>query len=193
MFSSRFMRWNGLNSALANSNQFFTEDMLMIFLFHSNQLSISQNFMHILIHVIKICLFHLNKKRTGKLSFLNVEERSSKQGRFVTAVYRKPTFSGVYNHFDSFLSMAYKFGMIYTLAYWSFNICSNGTEFHEKPNFLKWVFLKNRYPFSFIDKCFKTVINKLIIKRPQTTAFEKKTLILSSPYLGDIPLQQELN
>ena len=131
MFSSRFMRWNGLNSALANSNHFFTEDILMIFLFYSNQLSISQNFMHILIHVILICLFHLNKKKTGKLSFLDVEEISRQQGKFLTTVYRKPTFNGVYTHFDSFLSMSYKFGMTYTLAYRSFN-CSNWTEFDEK-------------------------------------------------------------
>ena len=40
----------------------FTEDMLMIFLFYLNQLNISQNFIHISIHVILICLFHLNKK-----------------------------------------------------------------------------------------------------------------------------------
>ena len=42
---------------------------------------------------------------------------------------------------------------------------------------------------SFIDKCFKMVINKLVIKRPQVTTAEKKTLILSLPYLGDISLQ----
>ena len=33
------------------------------------------------------------------------------------------------------------------------------------------------------------VINKLVIKRPQVTTVEKKTLILSLPYLGDISLQ----
>ena len=33
------------------------------------------------------------------------------------------------------------------------------------------------------------VINKLLIKRPQITTVEKKTLILSLPYLGDISLQ----
>ena len=49
-------------SALTNSNQLFTEDMLMIFLFYLNQLNSSQNVMHILLHVILICLFHLNKK-----------------------------------------------------------------------------------------------------------------------------------
>ena len=42
---------------------------------------------------------------------------------------------------------------------------------------------------SFIDKCFEMVINKLVIKRPQVTTVEKKTLILSLPYLGDISLQ----
>ena len=40
-----------------------------------------------------------------------------------------------------------------------------------------------------MDKCFKMVINKLVIKRPQVTKVEKKTLILSLPYLGDISLQ----
>ena len=33
------------------------------------------------------------------------------------------------------------------------------------------------------------VINKLVIKQPQVTTVEKKTLILSLPYLGDISLQ----
>ena len=31
---------------------------------------------------------------------------------FTTSVYRKPTFSGVYTHFDCFLSSAYKFGTV---------------------------------------------------------------------------------
>ena len=55
-------------------------------------------------------------ERDGKLSFLDVnvfrEER-----QFVTNVYRKPTFSGVYTYFESFLPATYKFGMFYTLAY----------------------------------------------------------------------------
>ena len=62
-------------------------------------------------------------------------------------------------------------------------------KFHKELNFLKYVFLKNGYPLSFTEKCFKMVINKLVIKRPQVTTVEKKTLILSLPYLGDISLQ----
>ena len=94
----------------------------------------------------------------------------------MTKVYKKSTFSCVYNHFDSFLPMVYKVGMIYTLAYRCFKICSDWTKFHEEFNFLKHIFLKTGYPLSIIDKCFKMVINKLVIKHPQVTTVEKKTL-----------------
>ena len=79
--------------------------------------------------------------------------------------------------------------MIYTLAYRCFKICSNWTRFYEELHFLKHVFLKNGYPLSLIDKCFKMVINKLIIKRQQVTTVEEKSLILSPLYLGDVSLQ----
>ena len=71
-----------------------------------------QNSLTILIRVMKICLFPSNKKKNGKLSFLYVEV-SRQEGHFVTAVYRKPTFSGVYKHFESFLPTIYKFVMIF--------------------------------------------------------------------------------
>ena len=48
------------------------------------------------------------------MSFLDVNV-TREQGKFVTSVYRKPTFSGVYTHFDSFLPDTYKIGMIDTL------------------------------------------------------------------------------
>ena len=42
---------------------------------------------------------------------------------------------------------------------------------------------------SFIDKCFKIAINKLVTKHPQVATVEKKTLVLSLPYLGHVFLQ----
>ena len=41
---------------------------------------------------------------------------------------------------------------------------------------------------SFIDNCFKTFVDKLLIKHPQLTTVEKKTLFLSLPYLGEISI-----
>ena len=60
--------------------------------------------------------FSFEQEKNGKLSFLDVEV-SREKGKFVTTVYRKPTFSGVYTHFESFLPTVYKFGMVYTLVY----------------------------------------------------------------------------
>ena len=94
--------------------------------------------------------FSFEQEKDGKLSFLDVEV-SRQEGHFVTTVYRKPTFSGVYTHFESFLPTIYKFGMIYTLVYRCFKICSDWTKFHEELNFLKQIFLESGYPQSFID------------------------------------------
>ena len=131
--------------------------------------------------------FSFEQEKYGKLSFLDVE-LSREKGKFVTTVYRKPTFIGVYTHFESFLPTVYKFAMVYTLIYRCFKICSNWTKFHEELSFLKQVFLKNGYPLSFIDNPL-SFVDKLFIKRPQLATVEKKTLFLSLPYLGEISLQ----
>ena len=47
----------GLKNALLDLNQVFIEDMLMIFLFYSNQPIISKTFLTTLILVTHICLF----------------------------------------------------------------------------------------------------------------------------------------
>ena len=57
--------------------------------------------------------FSFEQEKNGKLSFLDIEV-SREKGKFVTTVYRKPTFSGVYTHFESFLTTIYKFGMVYS-------------------------------------------------------------------------------
>ena len=57
-------------------------------------------------------LFELEKD--GKMSFLDVET-SQENAIFVTSIYRKPTFSGVYTRFERFLPSTHKFGMLYSL------------------------------------------------------------------------------
>ena len=104
----------------------------MTFLFSSNRLNTSQNFEITLVLVIQTWT-------VGKLSFLDIEV-SWEKGKFVTTVYRKPTFSDGYTHFESFLPTVYKFGIVYTLAYFCFKICSYWAKFHEELSFLKQVF-----------------------------------------------------
>ena len=55
--------------------------------------------------------------------------------------------------------------------------------------FLKHFCFENGYLLSFIDNCFKILVDKLFIKRLQLTKIEKNTMFLSLRYLGEIPLQ----
>ena len=79
------------------------------------------------------------EEKIGKLTFLDVDV-SREGNKFVTTVYRKLTFSGVYTHCDSFLPTTYTFGMIYTLAFRCFSVFSNWDNFHNELAFLKDIF-----------------------------------------------------
>ena len=63
--------------------------------------------------------FSFEQEINSKLSFLNAEV-SRQQGRLVTTFYRKPTFSGVYTYFYSFLPTVYEVGTIYTLVVYKY-------------------------------------------------------------------------
>ena len=59
--------------------------------------------------------FTIEREKQNRLSFLDIEI-IREDITFTTSVYRKPTFSGVYTHFDSFLPSTYKFGTVYILV-----------------------------------------------------------------------------
>ena len=64
--------------------------------------------------------FNCKKETNNKLSFLDIQ--------FITSVYRKPTFSGVFSHFDSFIPRGYKFNLVSTLIFLSlFYLLQYGT------------------------------------------------------------------
>ena len=81
-------------------------------------------------------------------------EISREKGKIVTTVYRKPTFSGIYNHFESSLLSSDKFAMLYTLVYRCFTLWSDWTKFHRQLVRLeekKKVVKEIGYSMSFID------------------------------------------
>ena len=53
-----------------------------------------------------------------------------------TTVYHKPTFSGVYSNFNSFIADEYKRGLILTLLFRIFSIVSDFSKLHEEVNYL---------------------------------------------------------
>ena len=73
--------------------------------------------------------FTFKTEKNCKLPFLYVNI-FRENGTFVTTVYRKDTFSGVYTNFTSFLPQDYKFGLIFTLLHRCFALVSDFSKFH---------------------------------------------------------------
>ena len=90
-------------------------------------------------------------EKQNRMSFLDVQIFREYKN-FTISVYRKPTLSGVYTHFDSFLPSTFKFGTVYTLAsYRCLRICSSWTKLHNKLVCLKEILLKSGYTEDFIN------------------------------------------
>ena len=127
--------------------------------------------------------FSFEEEKNGKMSLLDAEI-SQENGKFVTTVYRKSTFSGVYTHFESFLPSTYKFDMLYTLVYRCFTLCSDWSEFHKVLVTLKEIFQRNGYPKSFIDKCYKKFLDRLHIRKPTSANIGKEGFTVSVTLCG---------
>ena len=129
--------------------------------------------------------FSLEKENEGRLSFLDVNIFREK-GKFVTNVYRKKTFSGVYTNFDSFIPETYKTGLIKSLLFRCFNLCS---DFHHEIDILKGILYKNSYPRDFVDKYIKEFLDRVLTRKVVVSTVPKKDLMIVLPYLGKLLLQ----
>ena len=132
--------------------------------------------------------FTIENEKDNRISFLDVNIIREKD-KFRTSVYRKPTFSGIYTHFDSFLQSSNKIGLLHTLLYRCFQICSDWTKFHLELVKLIDVFNNNDYPEKFVNNCFKVFLDNKYRVREKVTTVPKKTLFLIFLYLGPLALQ----
>ena len=133
--------------------------------------------------------FTLEEEENDSLSFLDIKI-TRENGKLTTSVFRKKTFSGVYVNFNSFLPRDYKRGLILTLLFRAYTICSNYNKFLEEIETLKTIWQKNSFSLSFIDRCIHKFLNKLFVKRniPQQTS-NKKEVMISLLFLGKISIQ----
>ena len=87
----------------------------------------------------------VEQKNVGSLSFIDVEI-CRKNDKFVTSVYRKPTFSEVFTNYENFIPTYEKRGLIHTLLHRSFSICCDFKKFHFEIDHLKTILMKGNYP-----------------------------------------------
>ena len=118
-------------------------------------------------------------------SFLDISI-THENNKFVTSVYRKPTFSGIFTNFESFILEMHKRGLIETLLHRSFRLCSSYKNFHQEIETLKSIFKHNNYPQNFLNQCIKKFLNKLSIKKDLNFMVPKRELNFVLPYLGKL-------
>ena len=130
-------------------------------------------------------LFSVEVEKDNKLSFLDIDIfRDITSKSFKTSLYRKPTFSGVYTNFKSFIDVKYKLSLIYTLLFRIFSICSDNNSLSNEIEDLKVICQKNSYPLSTVDKCIYIFFNKLFVKKSLVYTVPKKKIFVSLEYLG---------
>ena len=86
--------------------------------------------------------FTFDFEQNNRFSFLDVKITRGSNG-FSTSVFRKAMFSGVFTNFDSFIFESYKTGLIFTLVYHCFTICSDIQSFHLEVEQLRQIFKCN--------------------------------------------------
>ena len=119
------------------------------------------------------------------LPFLDVNVMRSGQC-FITSVYRKPTFSGVFTNFGSFIPELYKRNLISTLLFRAYTISSNWELITKEVQRLRGILLKNAYPESFIDSIIKKFFDKLYVKQNVIKSTPKEQFDIVLPFLGSI-------
>ena len=85
--------------------------------------------------------FSKESENESCLSFLDILVKRD-EDKFITSIYRKPTFSGVYLHFRAHAPITYKKGLISCLLYRLYMICSNWKLIHHEICLLKCISLK---------------------------------------------------
>ena len=124
--------------------------------------------------------FTSETENENSISFLDIKI-TRESNKCMTSVYRKPTFSGVFTNFESFIPKSYKYNLLFTLLHRAFKLCSNFERFHQEIDKLKTIFENNGYPKSFVDFCIKKYLDRVFVKKGSgTESFEKRTYLRPS-------------
>ena len=102
--------------------------------------------------------FTIEEENNGQLPFLDViVERCDSS--FLTSVYRKPTFTGLYLDWHSFVPKFRKLNLIRCLSYRALNICSD-CNIENELKAVKDIFIDNEYPEDVIDVNIRHTMTK---------------------------------
>ena len=131
--------------------------------------------------------FTVEKEKDGVLPFLDVKvEKSSNE--FLTSVYRKPTFTGLYTNWNSFEPAKRKTNLVGTLVHCALKICSKN-KLQEKLNKIRSILQQNGYPKIVINCSIRNKIARFNLEPKEGP--QKCPVYLRLPWIGKISLKFE--
>jgi hypothetical protein len=123
--------------------------------------------------------FTIEKEEKKSLPFLDTRVIRN-VGKYVTTIYHKKTFTGVYLNWKSLTARKYKIGLINCLLNRIWRICTTQEQRDAEVSKLKLILAKNEYPKNVIDETINKYIARITLpaatKEPQKEA--KRFIVL---------------
>ena len=91
-------------------------------------------------------------KSDGSIPFLDIMIMPQRDGSLKTTVYRKPTHTDMYLHWNSYHHLSAKFGVINTLRHRAKSVCSNSKQMKEGEDHLNKVLRRCKYPMWALNR-----------------------------------------
>ena len=145
---------------------------------------------------VKMFLDYLNMKHHNIKFTFEIEENNSlsfldtlitkKDGKLVSSIYRKPSFTGLGLKFLSFCPYLYKINTVKTLLSRAYKICSSYVSFSRELQFLSDFFKRNAYPDFIFDGILRRFLNEIFSPKPVILTAPKEKKYIKLPYLGNI-------
>ena len=127
--------------------------------------------------------FTSETEKNNIFSFLDINI-TRVNNQLKTSVYRKPTFSGVFTHYESYIDQSYKKSLIFPLLSRCYSICSDYTLVHLEVEKLREILKKNSYPSGIIEVSIRTFLNRIYVPKQVYLTAPKKELLIILPFLG---------
>ena len=143
--------------------------------------------------------FTTEMQTNNSLRFLDVLVNNS-QSTLSTSTFRKPTHTGLFAKWSSFVPRRYKVNLVNCLLDRCYKICSFYELICEEVEHIKTMLSRNGYPKYFLDKCVREFFNRKFKPKQTTTSqdrrnLQSKRILIRLPFLGAVSEQvrNELN
>ena len=127
------------------------------------------SFLTILTVNILTSLLHLNLKKTLNflLSMLKyLAQAVNFLSFYLFSFYRKPTFTGLFTHFHSFIPLAYKRSLVSCLLHRIFNFFSSYENFHVQLEVVRKLFILKGFPSHMFNRLVRRFLNNIFEPKP---------------------------